>query len=395
MKPWISSRFSVPPAPGRVSWPPLPKIRWSNLSPTDSVSVFVSLFGHMENVPDGAHSRSGSRRHSVGTRGSLSARSRLRAAVGDQRADILDAQAGIGLIERNRGAARARGEVDEFLKMSPARRRRRILGEFEYEVEHAADIFREIGDVFVEGAIVDREEADLIVLQRHELRKMRRADGIEIVGGSTASRAQQQLDFDEGEARSCGQDDKERAQLASAADACCGCERLDLLDRYIGIGGVDVQRMDEAPRRPFDECIRIVGDWGRRRTVDMLKDRVENRSRGFGEVAHQRAELAVEIAEEQQRALAQHRESRIVDRADRIGGLEQDLFYRRNLIRESLGVRRLFQRESKGEMRLAHAALLIVSNGRYRAAVRQWSHVSGASRPFRGLSKAFWLKASQ
>src|SRR5271169_2757712 len=93
--------------------------------------------------------------------------------------NVLNTEAGIGLIESDRGPAGACGEVGEFLKMLAARRGRRILREFEDEVEHFADILCKVGDVFVERAVINREEPDLIVFERHELGEMR-STGVEV-----------------------------------------------------------------------------------------------------------------------------------------------------------------------------------------------------------------------
>ena len=46
--------------------------------------------------------------------------------------------------------------------MLPARRPRRVLREFEYEIEHLSDVFGKIGDVFVERTVIDGKELDLV-----------------------------------------------------------------------------------------------------------------------------------------------------------------------------------------------------------------------------------------
>jgi hypothetical protein len=69
--------------------------------------------------------------------------------------NVLHGQAGIGLIEADGCPARRYREVDEFLKMLAARRWRRIFRKLEDYIEYLSDILREVGDVFVEGAIVD------------------------------------------------------------------------------------------------------------------------------------------------------------------------------------------------------------------------------------------------
>ena len=55
----------------------------------------------------------------------------------------------------------------------------------------------------------------------------------------------------------------------------------------------------------------------------MLEDRIEHRSGVFGEIGHERSEFAVEVAEKQQRLLAQNRKARVVNRADGIVRLEK------------------------------------------------------------------------
>jgi hypothetical protein len=66
------------------------------------------------------------------------------------------------------------------LQMLPAGGGRRVLGELEYEVEDVADVLRKVRDMGVEVTVIDCEEADLIVLERHELREVRGADAVQI-----------------------------------------------------------------------------------------------------------------------------------------------------------------------------------------------------------------------
>jgi hypothetical protein len=88
----------------------------------------------------------------------------LRLAVGDQRFYVLIGKAGIALTETDRNSARCGGEVDELLHVFAARRRRRVLSEFENEIEDRPDVLGEIHDVFVERAVIDGEETQLAVL---------------------------------------------------------------------------------------------------------------------------------------------------------------------------------------------------------------------------------------
>src|SRR5438093_11476482 len=87
--------------------------------------------------------------------------------------NILDAQPRIRLIEPNRSTVRASGKVYELLQVFPARRWRRIFREFENKIENGPDVFSEVSDIFIERAVIHREESNLIVLQRHELGEMR------------------------------------------------------------------------------------------------------------------------------------------------------------------------------------------------------------------------------
>src|SRR5260370_20245691 len=114
--------------------------------------------------------------------------------------DVLNRQAWICLVEPDRSAGRRRSKVNELLKVLSAWRGRRVLGEFEYKIEDFSDILGEIGNVRVEAAIVDGKETDLVVLKRHELREMGRADAVQVFGCPAPPRAQEQLYLDEGNA---------------------------------------------------------------------------------------------------------------------------------------------------------------------------------------------------
>ncbi len=92
------------------------------------------------------------------------------------------------------------------------------------KIEDRSDVFGEIGNVFVERAVIDRKETNLVVLQRHELREVRCADFVQIFRRPVLPRAQEQLYLDEGEFRFDGQDHQKwdvssPAPLTSAAAA--------------------------------------------------------------------------------------------------------------------------------------------------------------------------------
>ena len=55
----------------------------------------------------------------------------------------------------------------------------------------------------------------------------------------------------------------------------------------------------------------------------MLEDSVEHRPGVPAQIGHELTEFAIEVAEKQQRLLAQHRETRVVNRADGIRRLKQ------------------------------------------------------------------------
>ena len=77
--------------------------------------------------------------------------------------NVLNRQAGIRLVEPDRSAIYRRSKVNELLQVFSAWRGRRVLGEFEYKIENRSDVLGEIGNIFVERAVIHRKEADLIV----------------------------------------------------------------------------------------------------------------------------------------------------------------------------------------------------------------------------------------
>ena len=71
-------------------------------------------------------------------------------------------------------------------------------------------------------------------------------------------------------------------------------------------------------RGPFDECVGVIGDRSGRRIVHMLEDCIEHRACVPGQFDHELTEFAVEVAKKEQSLFAQHREARVVNRADGI-----------------------------------------------------------------------------
>src|SRR5260370_18751843 len=118
--------------------------------------------------------------------------------MGKQRMGVLNRWAWIGRVEPDGSAVGSCRKVNKLLKMLSARRGRRVLGEFEYEIEHLADVLGEIGNVGVEGAVIDGEETDLVVLERHELGEVGCADFVQVFGCPFSPREQEKFYLDEG-----------------------------------------------------------------------------------------------------------------------------------------------------------------------------------------------------
>src|SRR5271169_919838 len=112
--------------------------------------------------------------------------------------DVLNRQARICSVEPDRSAVRSRREVDELLQVLPARRWRRVLREFKDQVEHFPDVLCEVGNVRVERTVIHGKETNLVVLERHELREVRRTDLVQVLGCPATSRAQQQFYLEKG-----------------------------------------------------------------------------------------------------------------------------------------------------------------------------------------------------
>ena len=109
--------------------------------------------------------------------------------------------------------------------------------------------------------------------------------------------------------------------------------------------------------RPFDERVCVVGDRGRRWTLDMLEDSVEHRPSLFCQIGHERTEFAVEVAKKKEGLVAQHRKARVMNGTDRIFGLEKAGHHRWKLLRNRLRVRRRLQGETEGKVALAHGVI--------------------------------------
>ena len=103
--------------------------------------------------------------------------------------DVLNGKARICLVEPDGSPARRGGKVNELLEVLSARRGRRVLGEFEYQIEDVSDVLGEIGNVGVKAAIVDGKETDLVVLERYKLREVGCADGVQVFGCPAPPRA--------------------------------------------------------------------------------------------------------------------------------------------------------------------------------------------------------------
>ena len=107
-------------------------------------------------------------------------------------------------------------------------------------------------------------------------------------------------------------------------------------------------------RGPFDESVCVIGDRSGRRILHMLENRVEHRPCVLGQFGHELTEFAVEVAKKQQSLLAQHREARVVNRADGILRLEQPRHQWWKLLRQRLCVRRRLQGKAESKVVLAH-----------------------------------------
>src|SRR4029077_14638271 len=106
-------------------------------------------------------------------------------------------------------------------------------------------------------------------------------------------RAQQQLYLDERKTRPGWQDHQEWTLSAAAADLRGSRQGLDLLGGHVRVGGVDIERVDKMPPRPFDESVCIVGDRRGRWISDMLEYRIEHRTREPGQFGHELGEFTV------------------------------------------------------------------------------------------------------
>jgi hypothetical protein len=110
--------------------------------------------------------------------------------------------------------------------------------------------------------------------------------------------------------------------LGGASDIGGGRQGFDLFSGHVWIGGEERCSTEKMPRSPFDESVSMIGNGSRRRTIDMVGNGIEHRSCVLGEFVHELAELAVEVAKEQQSFFVQNREARGVNRAYGIRRLE-------------------------------------------------------------------------
>ena len=113
--------------------------------------------------------------------------------------NVLNAQAGIRLVEPDRLSVCSRCEVNKLLEVFSAGRRRRVYAEFEYQIEDLSDVLGEVGDVRIKGAVIYSKKTNLVILERHELREVGRADLVQVVGCPASPRTQEQLYLGEGE----------------------------------------------------------------------------------------------------------------------------------------------------------------------------------------------------
>jgi hypothetical protein len=81
--------------------------------------------------------------------------------------------------------------------------------------------------------------------------------------------------------------------------------------------------MDQLLCGPFDESLCVIGDRGGWGIFHMLEDGIEHRPGLLGQTGHELTKFAIEVAEKEQSLLAQHREARVVNRADCIRSFEQ------------------------------------------------------------------------
>src|SRR4029077_19580553 len=88
--------------------------------------------------------------------------------------------------------------------------------------------------------------------------------------------------------------------------------------------------------------------------VHMLEDGIEHRPGVPGQIGHELTEFAIEVAEKEQSLLAQHREARVVNRADSIRRLKQLRHQWWKLLREHLCVRGRLQGKAYSKVVLAH-----------------------------------------
>ena len=99
----------------------------------------------------------------------------------------------------------------------------------------------------------------------------------------------------------------------------------------------------------------------------MLEDRIEHGPGMLGEIRHELAEFAVEVAEKQQSLVAQDGEARVVDRADRVCRLEQLRHQGWKLLRQRLCIRGRLQGKPRVKwFWLMNDLLCYVARGRAR-----------------------------
>src|ERR1700730_11844735 len=109
--------------------------------------------------------------------------------------DVLNRKTWIGLVEPDRSATCFRRKIYELLEGLSAWRGRRVLGEFEYEIEDLSNVLGEVGDLIGERTAVDRKKPDLVIIERNNSCEMPCDDLVQVFRRSATANSQDQLDL--------------------------------------------------------------------------------------------------------------------------------------------------------------------------------------------------------